>query len=81
MFSEKNLINCDNSFRKLINSCLDENIISIDTEFVRKKTFYPQLCLLQSGTSAGSYAIDPNKISNLPLLKKILKIKIVCKLN
>ena len=48
---------------------LDKNFISIDTEFVRNKTFYPQLCLLQIGTSTGSYAIDPNKISNLPLLK------------
>ena len=80
MFSEKNLINCDNSFRKLINSCLDENIISIDTEFVRNKTFYPQLCLLQIGTSTGSYAIDPNKISNLPLLKKILRNKNILKI-
>ena len=80
MFSEKNLINCDNSFRKLINSCLDENIISIDTEFVRNKTFYPQLCLLQIGTSTGSYAIDPNKISNLPLLKKVLRNKNILKI-
>ncbi len=75
MFSEKNLINSNDSFRKLINSCLDENVISIDTEFVRNKTFYPQLCLLQIGTSTGSYAIDPYEISNLPLLKKVLKNK------
>ena len=80
MFSEKNLINCNISFKKLINSCLDENIISIDTEFVRNKTFYPQLCLLQIGTSTGSYAIDPNKISNLPLLKKILRNKNILKI-
>ena len=75
---QKELI--DNSFRKLINSCLDENIISIDTEFVRNKTFYPQLCLLQIGTSTGSYAIDPNKISNLPLIKKILRNKNILKI-
>ena len=80
MFSKKNLINCDNSFRKFINSCLDENIISIDTEFVRNDTFYPKLCLLQIGTSKGSYAIDPNKISNLQLLKKILRNKNILKI-
>ncbi len=80
MFSEKNLINCDDSFRKLINSCLDENIISVDTEFIRNKTFYPRLCLLQIGTSKGSYAIDPNKITNLILLKKILKNKNILKI-
>ena len=73
MFSEQNLINDDNTFKKFIYTCLDENIISIDTEFVRNKTFYPKLCLIQIGTSKGSYAIDPNKIENLSLLKKILR--------
>ncbi|MDC3064015.1 ribonuclease D, partial [Alphaproteobacteria bacterium] len=80
MFSEKNLINDDNSFRKFINFCLDENIISIDTEFVRNKTFYPTLCLLQVGTSKGSYAIDPDKITNILLLKKILRNKNILKI-
>ena len=80
MFSEKNLISNDNSFRRIINSCLDEKIISIDTEFVRNKTFYPELCLLQIGTSTGSYAIDPNKITNLLLLKKILRNKNILKI-
>ncbi len=80
MFSEKNLIKCNDTFRKFINSCLDENIISIDTEFVRNKTYYPRLCLLQIGTSKGSYAIDPNKITNLLLLKKILRNKNILKI-
>ena len=80
MFSEKNLIHDDNSFRKFINSCLDEKVISIDTEFVRNKTFYPTLCLLQIGTSKGSFAIDPNKITNLLLLKKLLNNKNLLKI-
>ena len=80
MFSEKNLINSNDIFRKFINSCLAENIISIDTEFVRNKTFYPRLCLLQIGTSKGSYAIDPNKITNLMLIKKILRNKNILKI-
>ena len=80
MFSKKNLITDDVSFRKFINSCLDEKVISIDTEFVRNKTFYPTLCLLQIGTSKGSFAIDPNKIKNLFLLKKILRYKNLLKI-
>tara|TARA_B100000963_G_scaffold358997_1_gene385071 strand:- start:695 stop:1816 length:1122 start_codon:yes stop_codon:yes gene_type:complete len=79
MFSEQNLISDDNTFKKFIYMCLDENIISIDTEFVRNKTFYPKLCLIQIGTSKGSYAIDPNCITNLSLLKKILKNKNILK--
>ena len=65
MFSEQNLISDNDTFKKFIYTCLDENIISIDTEFVRNKTYYPELCLIQIGTSKGSYAIDPNKIKNL----------------
>ena len=40
MFSEQNLISNSNTLKKFIDTCLDENIISIDTEFVRNKTFY-----------------------------------------
>ena len=41
MFSEQNLISNSNTLKKFIDTCLDENIISIDTEFVRNKTFFP----------------------------------------
>ena len=80
MFSEQNLISNDKSFKKIIDICLHESIIAIDTEFVRNKTFYPKLCLLQIGTSRGSYAIDPNKIKNISLLKTILKNKNILKI-
>ena len=80
MFTENNLINSEDSFKKFINSCLDENIISVDTEFVRNKTFYPELCLVQIGTSKGTYAIDPKKITNLLLLKKVLRNKNILKI-
>ena len=79
MFSEQNLISDDDTLKKLINTCLNEKVISIDTEFVRNKTFYPKLCLIQIGTSKGSYAIDPNKIRNLSILKKILRNKNILK--
>ena len=80
MFSKKNLIEDDVSFREFVNSCLDETTISIDTEFVRNRTFFPRLCLLQIGTSKGSHAIDPSKISNLILLKNILRKKNILKI-
>ena len=75
MFSEKNLIINDNSFREFIDSCLDEKIISIDTEFVRNKTFYPELCLIQIGTSQETYAIDPKKNFKFGAFKKNFKKK------
>lgn len=44
--------------------CADRRI-GLDTEFMREKTFYAQLCLLQIATDDGIYCADP--ISNADL--------------
>lgn len=43
--------------------------IALDTEFIREKTFYPQLCLVQIATEQAVACIDPLAITDLgPLL-------------
>lgn len=37
----------------------DEQFITVDTEFIRERTYFPQLCLMQIGTSKEAVAIDP----------------------
>ena len=39
--------------------------IGLDTEFMREKTFYPLLCLLQIATDDGIYCADPTGVSDL----------------
>lgn len=47
--------------------------VAVDTEFLREKTYYPQLCLVQVGPDDGeAYAIDPIKGDSLDDLKAIL---------
>lgn len=36
-----------------------EPFITVDTEFMRDSTFWPQLCLIQLGCEEAAYAVDP----------------------
>ena len=39
--------------------------IGLDTEFMREKTFFAELCLVQVSTSAGIYCVDPLAASDM----------------
>ncbi len=58
-----------------------ETYVTVDTEFMREKTYWPQLCLVQVATSEEAVAIDPlaEEIDLAPLLElladeKVLKV-------
>lgn len=46
--------------------------LAIDTEFVREKTYYPLLCLVQLATDEGEYLVDPLSVNSLKPMAKIL---------
>ena len=58
----------------------DSEWLAIDTEFIREKTFFPNLCLIQVCNDKYAAAIDPIKIKDISCLldiifsQKILKI-------
>lgn len=47
--------------------------LAIDTEFVRDKTYYPLLCLIQVASNKQIACIDPFKIDDFSALKDILR--------
>lgn len=52
--------------------------LALDTEFIREKTYYPQLCLLQISNGTVAACIDPLKLNSLePLLEIIMNPAIV----
>ena len=46
--------------------------VAIDTEFLRERTYYPRLCLVQAATPDESVIIDPLAISDLGPLTALL---------
>lgn len=69
------------SLKKLCKELANEPFIALDTEFVREKTYYPKLCLIQVGYLKDAAIIDPlaPNIDLKPFLKllnnkEILKI-------
>jgi len=54
-----NLITDSDALREFCAPLHDEPFITVDTEFMREKTYWPQLCLIQVGGAGGAVAIDP----------------------
>ena len=51
--------------------------LALDTEFMRERTYHPQLCLLQVGTLDSIACIDPLRLDNLdPLLDIIYDARV-----
>jgi ribonuclease D len=47
------------------------DVLAIDTEFLREKTYYPRLCLLQLGTDDEQVAVDPFKVGGTDVLRDL----------
>lgn len=47
-------------------------ILAVDTEFLRERTYHPQLCLIQAATHDESASIDPLLIDDLAPLSALL---------
>jgi ribonuclease D len=60
------IINSNSELLEEVKHLKNENIIGIDTEFVRQKTYYAKLCLVQVATPRSYYLIDPLKVDMLP---------------
>jgi ribonuclease D len=54
-----NLITNTRSLNDFCASLKNEKFLAVDTEFMREKTYYPQLCLIQVAGEKAAAAIDP----------------------
>ncbi len=67
------LINSDLKLRNFVEECSKSPYMCIDTEFLREKTYYAKLCLLQICIEGSVAIIDPFEISDLTVLREPLE--------
>jgi ribonuclease D len=46
--------------------------LGLDTEFMRERTYYPQLCLLQMATTEAALCVDPLALASLAPLRPLM---------
>ncbi|MBQ9067829.1 MAG: ribonuclease D, partial [Eggerthellaceae bacterium] len=56
---------------EFVNRASQSPVLAIDTEFLREKTYYPQLCLLQMATEDENVIVDPFELDSLCCLKPL----------
>ncbi|MBQ9041272.1 MAG: ribonuclease D [Eggerthellaceae bacterium] len=54
-------------------------VLAIDTEFLREKTYYPKLCLMQMATDDERVIIDPFAVDDLKVLKELFENESIMK--
>ncbi|WP_139653111.1 ribonuclease D [Raoultibacter phocaeensis] len=58
----------------------ESSVLAIDTEFLREKTYYARLCLLQIATDSETVIVDPFAIDDLSVLAPLLEDESIVKL-
>lgn len=65
-------ISTSEDLKAFCESVRGSRVVAVDTEFLREKTYYPKLCLVQVGTKDTIAAIDPILIDDLSPLADLL---------
>lgn len=58
---------------------LREPAVALDTEFVRERTFFPRLGLIQVADSAGCYLVDTVAVRDRSALEEVIRSRVVTK--
>lgn len=66
-------IDDETSFAKFAEKASRSQVLAIDTEFLREKTYYPKACLIQLATDDDIAIIDPLAVTDLAPLAALLE--------
>ena len=69
--SKINLVDTHSELNFRVDHALASRWVGIDTEFLREKTYYPKLCLIQCRTESDEFCIDALAIDDLAPLERL----------
>lgn len=69
--ANQDYLDTNEKLSSFVEEALGSHILAIDTEFIRERTYYPQLCLLQLATAKRSVIVDPLAIEDPSPLKDL----------
>lgn len=67
------LVETDAQLKEFLTLCEKSSYMAIDTEFLREKTYYAKLCLIQVAIEDCIAIIDPFTISDLTVMASVLR--------
>ena len=67
------LIESDHALRTLLQRFSGAPAVAVDTEFMRRSTFYPQVALVQLCFGDEAWLVDPLQVSDLQPLRELLQ--------
>lgn len=72
-------IDTPDALASLCEQIKNTDVLALDTEFIREKTYYPKLCLIQIACNEALACIDPIAINNIDDLLAIIYDANICK--
>lgn len=64
-------------FEDFLKLAKKQDVVAIDTEFLREKTYWPKLCLLQLAIKDKTVLVDPFEVDIMPISSLLLCDKVV----
>lgn len=78
--TDHNYLDTTEKLQSFVKEAKSASILAVDTEFIRERTFYPQLCLIQLAIPNRSVIVDPLAVNDLSPLKTLFSSEHIVKI-
>ncbi|MDR2035620.1 MAG: ribonuclease D [Coriobacteriales bacterium] len=69
--SNRDYLDTPSQLHSFVSEASRASVLAVDTEFIRERTYFPQLCLMQLATPERSVIVDPLALKDLSPLKEL----------